>query len=149
MTERLTYKNEDKFYLKWGVDQELDKLGPEVQEIVRSAIEKLGKYEDDEKFLADRDNNAEWQKLILKAELSDEMCEEYENKYATLRKNLIKIRTDFISSEETFEWWPDGDTTYEEQIIIAIRKRLEELKELKEKPKKPSKSWIFNRFGQI
>lgn len=148
MSERLTYKNEDKFYLKWGVDQELDKLSPEVQEIVRGAIEKLGKYEDDDDYCVDRDKNAEWQKLILQAELSDEMCEEYETKYHALRKNLIKIRSDFISSEETFDWWPDGDTTYEERIITAIRKRLEELKELKEKPKKPSKNWIFNRFGQ-
>lgn len=147
MTERLTYKNEDKFYLKWGVDQELDKLSPEVQEIVRAAIEKLGAYEDDEKFLVDRDNNAEWQKLILKAELSDETCEEYKTKYHALRRNLIKIRIDFIPSEETFEWWPDGDTTYDDRIIIAIRKRLEILKE-KKKPKKPSKNWIFNRFGQ-
>lgn len=148
MGERLTYKNEDKFYLKWGVDQELDKLSPEVQELVRAAIEKLGKYEDDEKFLADRDNNAEWQSLVKNAEESYELYLSSVFKYDALRKNLIKIRTDFISSEETFDWWPDGDTTYEERIIIAIRKRLEELKELKEKSKKPSKNWIFNRFGQ-
>lgn len=147
MTDRLTYKNEDKFYLKWGVDQELDKLSTEVQEVVRAAIEKLGKYEDDEKFIADRDNNAEWQSLVKNAEVSYELYSKTDDKYRELRRAIIAIRSDYIPYEE-LDTWVDDSRSYEECICEEIRKRLEELKELKEKPKKPSKNWIFNRFGQ-
>lgn len=137
MTERLTYKNEDKFYLKWGVDQELDKLSPEVQEIVRGAIEKLGKYEDSSERYLRRTETEEWKALEFARDKAYE-----EN--TVLKQAIIKLRDKLLTDNDMIHYNLFGANNMYINIIENVLLKYEE----PEKPKKPSKNWIFNRFGQ-
>lgn len=137
MNERLTYKNEDNFYLKWGVDQELDKLSPEVQEIVRGAIEKLGKYEDSTERYLRRTETEEWKSLEFARDKAYE-----EN--TVLKQAIIKLRYKLLTDNDMIHYNLFGANNMYINIIENVLLKYEE----PEKPKKPSKNWIFNRFGQ-
>lgn len=137
MSDRLTYKNEDKFYLKWGVDQELDELSPEVQEIVRGAIEKLGKYEDSAERYLLRTETEEWKALEFARDKAYE-----EN--TVLKQAINKLRDTLLTDNDMIHFNLFGENNIYISIIENVLFKYKEPKE----PKKLSKNWIFNRFGQ-